>query len=136
MLGAATLRLVPCAALFASACASNPWPPIVTAEGPKADAIALVKLDFEWTRDEMEETDDFIMVADFTFNNGNDFAVKNLEVTCMHFANGKRIESNRKRVHERVEGKGGKQVGAVRMGLLHRHVTMIDCRITNLSVVN
>jgi len=103
-----------------------------TTESPKQDLLRKVTIDFKWTKGGFGS----IMIADFTITNLSDYPVKDLDVTCNHFANsGTKIDSNSRTIYETVPAKGKKVVKDFNMGFIHSQAARSSCEITDLQVV-
>ncbi len=71
------------------------------------------------------------MEASFTLNNLNEFAVKDIEVTCAMFGNsGTEIGSAKKILYEIVEPKKPKWFREVSMGFVHSEPNRATCKVT------
>jgi RNA polymerase subunit RPABC4/transcription elongation factor Spt4 len=94
----------------------------------KEQALSLLRLDYEWSKEGFEN----VMVANFTITNPTSYAVKDVEITCTHFAaSGTRIDENTRTVYEIVPANGKKRVPKFNMGLIHSQVKSSSCRITD-----
>jgi len=83
-----------------------------------------------WKRDGF----DVIMAANFTIQNANTFPVKDVEVTCKHFANsGTEIDSNTRTIYERVGAGGSYSVRNFNMGFIHSQVKRTECSVTDFE---
>jgi hypothetical protein len=72
--------------------------------------------------------DEVTMTASFTIENKNAFPIKDVEITCHHFANsGTEIDSNTRTVYEIVPAKGSKRVNAFSMGFIHSQAAKSAC---------
>jgi len=76
-----------------------------------------------------------VMMVSLTIKNSNDFAVKDIEITCEHYANsGTRIDSNTRTIYERIPPKGNKAIKEFSMGFIHSQAARTGCRVTNLAL--
>ncbi|CAN5379593.1 hypothetical protein BH18ACI2_BH18ACI2_04990 [soil metagenome] len=101
-------------------------------ESPKEAALRLIKLDYKWGTGGFGS----IMEADFTIQNPSNYTVKDLEITCTHFANsGTKIDSNTRTIYETVPAKGKKVVKDFNMGFIHSQASKSSCEVTDLEVV-
>jgi hypothetical protein len=77
-----------------------------------------------------------VMMATFVIDNNNKFAVKDIEVTCIHFANsGTMIDRNTRTVYERIEAGSYQSIIAMNMGFIHSAATSSKCEVTDFSRV-
>jgi hypothetical protein len=98
---------------------------------PKEEALKAVKLDYKWRKGGFDN----VMEADFTISNPTPYAIKDVEITCVHFApSGTPIDSNRRTIYERIRPKGKKVVKDFNMGFIHSQVKSSACSITDLVV--
>jgi hypothetical protein len=75
-----------------------------------------------------------VMIATFTFRNKNDFAVKDVEVTCRHYANsGTLIDRNVRTIFEVVTAKKSKTVRDFNMGFIHNQANKSSCEVTDFK---
>lgn len=96
---------------------------------PKTIAIKEVDLKYEWGK----AADGLVMLADFTFRNNNDFAVKDLTITCNHYASsGTLVDSNTRTVYELIRPKTAKTVRGFNMGFIHSQAARSGCKIVDL----
>jgi|GEM_PF-748373 len=101
-------------------------------ESPKEAALRQAKIDFKW------KTGGFgsVMIADFTIQNPSNYAIKDLEVTCTHFASsGTKIDSNTRTIYELVPAKGKKIVKGFNMGMINSQASTSSCSVEDLVVV-
>lgn len=100
-------------------------------ESPKAVALGQAKIDFSWSKGGFGN----VMMADFSIHNPSDYTIKDIEVTCTHFANsGTEIDSNTRTIYEFVPARGKKSIKNFNMGLIHNQAEKTSCRITDLQV--
>jgi len=99
---------------------------------PKSTALSQVSLDFKWRK----EGFDSVMEADFTVKNGSNFDIKDLEITCHHFAkSGTQIDSNTRTVYDVVKAHSTKKFMKFNMGFIHSQAAQSSCAVTDLSIV-
>jgi hypothetical protein len=102
-----------------------------TSESPKEVALRQVSIDFKWTKGGFGS----VMIADFTITNLSNYTVKDLDVTCTHYANsGTEIDSNSRTIYETVPAKGKKVVRNFSMGFIHSQAARSSCKVTDLVV--
>ncbi|MDQ3816511.1 MAG: zinc ribbon domain-containing protein, partial [Acidobacteriota bacterium] len=66
-------------------------------ESPREAALRQVKIGFKWSKGGFGS----VMIADFVIENSSNYIIKDLEVTCTHFANsGTQIDSNTRTIYE------------------------------------
>ena len=96
-------------------------------------ALALSKIsisDWSW-----QTPGDIVMIADFTFRNGNPFYVKDLKVLCVHTApSGTVIDWNTRTIYEIVPAYGSKSVRQFNMGLIHSQAQSSSCKIIDFEM--
>ena len=99
---------------------------------PKLEAMSLVDLKFTWSKAGFGN----IMEANFTVSNDSDYAIKDLEVTCVHAANsGTRIDKNTRTIYEIVKAHSKRRFPKFSMGFINNQVATSNCGITDLTVV-
>ncbi len=102
-----------------------------TTKSRKDIALEFVRIDFKWAKEGFGT----VMIADFTITNPTSYTVKDLEVTCTHYANsGTEIDSNSRTIYETVPAKGKKVVRNFSMGFIHSQAARSSCKITDLVV--
>jgi len=100
-----------------------------TPESPKDAALRQVSIDFKWTKGGFGS----VMMADFTITNLSNYTVRDLDVTCTHYANsGTEIDSNSRTIYETVPAKGKKVVRNFSMGFIHSQAARSSCKVTDL----
>jgi uncharacterized membrane protein YvbJ len=99
---------------------------------PKELALKSVKLDFKWNTGGFGN----VMKADFTIQNPTIHTIKDIEITCIHYANsGTKIDSNERTVYEIVPANGKKVVTDFNMGFIHNQASSSSCQVTDLRIV-
>ena len=97
----------------------------------KQDALSKIDLEFRWSKDEMN-----IMTANFVVKNESSYNIKDLEITCEHFANsGSKIDSNVRTIYERVMAHTTRKFNNFNMGFIHSQAASSNCKITDLTVL-
>lgn len=101
-------------------------------ESPKEAALRQAKIDFSWGKGGFGS----VMEVDFTIQNPSNYTIKDIEVTCTHFANsGTEIDSNTRTIYESVPAKGKKIIKDFNMGFIHSQANKTSCAIEDLEVV-
>jgi hypothetical protein len=101
-------------------------------ESPKEVALRSVKLDWKWGTAGFGN----IMEADFTIDNPTQYKIKDLEITCRHFAkSGTEIDSNTRTIYDFVEPKSKKVIKKFNMGFIHSQAEKSSCKIADLEIV-
>lgn len=105
-------------------------PPIVT-ETSKDKAMRAINLDFKWKKNGFDN----IMMADFTITNLSDYTIKDIEITCSHYAKSKtKIDKNTRTIYDVIPAKGKKIFKDFNMGFIHSQVYSSSCKCTDLKV--
>jgi len=77
---------------------------------------------------------DNVMIASFTLKNENDFGVKDVVISCDHFApSGTLIDRNTKTIYQAIKAKSAISVKDVNMGLLHTQVKSSSCSVKSVT---
>jgi archaellin len=98
----------------------------------KSTALSQVSLDFKWRKEGFEN----VMEADFTVKNDSNYDIKDLEITCHHFAkSGTEIDRNTRTIYDVVKAHSTKKFQKFNMGLIHTQAEQSSCAVTNLSNV-
>lgn len=98
---------------------------------PREDALANVKLDYKWSKDEVD-----IMMASFVVKNESKYDIKDFEITCQHFAeSGTNIDSNTRTIYDVVKAHSTRKFPNFNMGFIHSQAVRSGCKITDLKVV-
>lgn len=106
-------------------------PPETPRPGPKQEVLNAIKLDFKWGKTGFDN----VMDADFTITNPTVYTIKDITITCVHFApSGTRIDSNSRTIYEIIAPKGKKMIRGFNMGFIHSQVKSSSCTITDLVV--
>ena len=93
-------------------------------------AISKLKMDYTWEK----YANDALMRANFTFVNGNDFAIKDIEVRCNHVAkSGTKIDSNTRTIYETIGPGETKQFKNFEMGFIHDQVDKTGCAVKSIA---
>jgi len=76
------------------------------------------------------------MEADFTIQNPTQYMIKDMEITCTHFAkSGTEIDSNTRTIYDTVPAKGKKVIKNFTMGFIHIQASSSSCKIADLEIV-
>lgn len=100
------------------------------AKAEKSRELDNVSLFYEW------KTDGFgtVMEADFVVSNNNAFAIKDVEVECIHYAkSGSRIDSNKRIIYDTFPPKENKLILKFNMGFIHDQAEKSSCKVINFS---
>ena len=109
---------------------SNNSPTTVLTEKDIANSLIV---DYKWSKGGFDN----IMIADFTIANPTDHTVKDLEITCTHFAkSGTQIDSNKRTIFDTLPANSKKVFEDFNMGFIHNQVESSDCICTNLIKLN
>jgi hypothetical protein len=75
-----------------------------------------------------------VMIANFTFKNDNEFAVKDVEVTCIHSANsGTEMDRNTRTIYERIPANSSAYFDEVNMGFIDPQARSTRCEVTDYA---
>ena len=100
-------------------------------ETSKEKAMRAIKLDFKWSKSGFDN----VMMADFTIINPSDYTIKDIEITCTHYAkSGTKIDSNTRTIYDVVPAKGKKIFKDFNMGFIHSQAQSSACECTDLIV--
>ena len=103
------------------------------APSPKEIARKNIKLDFSWTTEGFGN----IMEANFTVHNNSKYDIKDIEISCTHFAkSGTKIDSNDRTIYEIVKKKSTKKFPKFNMGFIHSQANSSSCQIKDFVVIN
>lgn len=74
------------------------------------------------------------MEGNFVVYNDNAYAIKDIEVACVHAGNsGTQIDRNVRTIYEQVPPNGRKGVSGLPMGLIHSQATSTTCSIISVK---
>jgi hypothetical protein len=106
--------------------------PVIKIEPTAAEAREKVEMsDFRWKKGGF----DSVMLATFTFDNKNEFSVKDIEVRCEHSAkSGTTIDSNSRTIYEAVPAHSKKTIRDFGMGFIHSQAASSSCRIVSVAI--
>ncbi|HWL38701.1 MAG TPA: hypothetical protein VNO75_00560 [Gemmatimonadaceae bacterium] len=89
------------------------------------------KLDYSWSKGGFEN----VMLATFIITNPTSRTIKDVEITCTHFAaSGTKIDENTRTIYQIVPAKGKKRIPDFNMGLIHSQAKSSACTISDLVV--
>ena len=98
---------------------------------PKTVALSQVSLDYKWSKEGFGN----VMEATFIVKNNSVYNVKDLEITCRHFAkSGTEIDSNTRTIFDVVKAHSTKKFPNFNMGFIHSQAEQSACKITELSI--
>jgi hypothetical protein len=76
-----------------------------------------------------------VMLADFIIKNGSGYNIKDITITCTHYANsGTRIDSNTRTIYESIKAGKTKSIKNFNMGFIHSQVASSSCKIDDLKI--
>ena len=103
------------------------------AKPSRSDTLSNLRVEnVRWRRDGF----DTIMMANFNISSLNNFPVKDVEVTCKHFAkSGTQIDSNTRTIYEQIGSYGTLKVRDFNMGFIHDQVKRTECSVTDFEPV-
>lgn len=111
--------------------AQQETPPSALDTSRKAEVMRAVRLDFQWRKGAF----DTVMEAKFTITNPTEYAIRDIEITCVHFApSGTRIDSHQGTIYERIKPRGRKVIRNFNMGFIHSQAKSSGCTITDLVI--
>ncbi len=98
----------------------------------KDRVLRQLKLDFRWRKEGFGS----VMEADFTVTNPTSYGVRDIEVTCVHFApSGTRIDSNTRTIYERFKAGSTRRIRNFSMGFIHSQAKSSRCEISDLQLL-
>ena len=106
----------------ANAAAKKRW-----ADSDRLGQIANVKiLKWSWKKGGFNN----VMIGTFTIQNTNEFGVKDIVISCKHFApSGTLIDTNTKTVYQAIKSKASLTIKDFNMGLLHTQAAESSCSV-------
>jgi len=97
----------------------------------KEMAMNKVELDFSWSKTGFDN----IMEGTFTITNNSQHQIKDIEITCTHYAkSGTRIDSNKRTIYDVVPAKSKQTFVKFNMGFIHSQSEKTGCSITDLKI--
>ncbi len=100
-------------------------------QSPEETALSQIKLDYSWRKGGF----DSVMEANFTITNNSQYNVKDVEITCNHFAkSGTKIDSNTRTIYDIVNAHSSKKFPNFNMGFIHSQASSSACSIVSLSI--
>ena len=98
---------------------------------PKEIALDKVKLKFTWNKAGFDN----IMEANFTITNNSQYQIKDIEVTCIHYAmSDTRVDSNDRIIYDFIPEYTTKLFEQFNMGFIHTQAEKTNCSVTDLKV--
>ena len=98
---------------------------------PAQQALAAVRLDYQWGKGGFGS----VMRADLTVTNTSRYAVRDLEVECVHYAkSGARIDSNRRTIFDVVPAGQARTFADFNMGLINAQADRSACQVVGVKV--
>lgn len=104
----------------------------IAAPTPNEEAKNLVKLEkYEWLKGGFGN----ILIANFKIKNNSKYIVKDIEITCTHYAkSGTKIGSNEKTIYDSVKPSSNKEIKEFNMGFINTQVDRSGCEITDFQI--
>lgn len=97
---------------------------------PKELDLARLKLSYKWEKVGFDN----IMEADFTVTNRGTRDVKDLEITCTHFAkSGTAIDRNTRTIFEVFQAGKTRRIPGFSMGFIHNQTNATSCEIKDFE---
>jgi hypothetical protein len=108
-------------------------PPVQSAADIKQQIIDQLEIEkLGWYKSRFDN----VMMVNVTFKNKGTRDVKDIELTCEHYASsGTKIDSNSRVIYEIVKAGKSKRVRNFNMGFIHSQAVSTSCRITDLTVL-
>lgn len=98
---------------------------------PQEIAKGKLKLDYTWEKVGFDN----IMEANFTVTNGNEKEIKDIEISCTHYAkSGTAIDSNNRIIYEIIPANSKKTFKKFNMGFIHSQAEKTGCMITSFKI--
>ena len=93
-------------------------------------ASYLVLQGTSWNKDGFDN----IMILSTDIKNPLEYTVKDIEITCTHYANsGTKIDSNTRTIYEQIPANGSLNLDDFNMGFIHTQATKSGCNVTGAS---
>jgi len=100
----------------------------------KQTAMQNISIDYSWYKDDLDGSNS-LMEADFTISNYSGFEVKDIEITCTHFAkSGTSIDSNTRTIFDVIPARQKVTFKKFSMGPIHPQAASTNCKVTDLKV--
>jgi RNA polymerase subunit RPABC4/transcription elongation factor Spt4 len=78
-----------------------------------------------------------IMESDFKIVNKSQYSIKDIQITCEHYAkSGTKIDSNERIIYEIIKAGKTKNIKNFNMGFIHTQAAKTGCVITNFEILN
>ena len=104
---------------------------VARAPSPEEAAKDNVKLDYSWAKAGFDN----IMEANFTITNSSQYEIRDIKITCTHYAkSGTRIDSNERTIYDVVPAKSTKEFPKFNMGFIHSQAEKTGCVISDLKI--
>jgi hypothetical protein len=113
--------------------APKPTPSTPPAPQPsrKEAALKAVKLDFKLRKSEVS-----VIEADFTILNQSEHVIKDVKITCTHYAkSGTRVDSNTRVIYEVFPPRKSKTIKDFNMGFIHTQASKSSCEVVDLELM-
>jgi hypothetical protein len=106
-------------------------PPPVPSPPSKENALKSIDLSFKLRKSEIS-----VLEADFTILNKNEYAIKDVKITCAHYAkSGTKIDSNTRTIYEVFPPRKSKTVRDFNMGFIHSQASKSSCEVVDLEIM-
>lgn len=107
---------------------SSSYSPAVS---PKELTLKQVKLDFKARKEGFGN----VMEADFTISNNSAHSIKDIEISCDHYAkSGTKIDSNTRTIYDTVKAHSKRTFRNFNMGLIHSQAASTSCSVSDLQI--
>lgn len=104
----------------------------VTHIDAKAAAVSSMQLKFSWNKEGFGN----VMIANFTIINNGSRDVKDIQITCTHYApSGTEIDSNTRTIYQIVKAGKRKTIKNFNMGFINSQARSSACNITDLTLL-
>jgi hypothetical protein len=98
---------------------------------PKEQVSENLKLDYRWTKAGFDN----IMELTGSITNKSAFAIKDLKITCDHFANsGTKIDSNTRMLYEAIPAGKSFKFQNFNMGFIHSQAASSSCEVEDFTI--
>ena len=103
-----------------------------TEDNIKKRAINLVEIvDYERVNSGLDN----ILEMNFTIKNNYKLKIKDIEITCTHYAkSGTKIDNNKRIIYDVIDAGSQKTFSKFNMGLIHTQADETKCKITDLEI--
>jgi hypothetical protein len=101
------------------------------AQSDKQDQIAAIKIEkWSWKKAGFDN----VMIGTFTIKNSNEFNVKDIVLSCQHYApSGTLIDHNERTVYQAIKPNSSIIIKDFNMGFVHTQAAKSSCSVTNFT---